>query len=259
MLSNNIKGFVKYRSLLSNLISRDLKVKYRRSILGVLWSVLNPLLMMIVITIVFSTIFRFDIPNFPIYYLTGSLIYNFFSESTSSAMYAVVSNAPLLKKVYIPKYIFPLERTMFAFVNLLFSFIALIIGLIFVPVQPNLLMFLIPVPILYTFVFSLGIGMALSALSVFVRDLFHLYSVLLVAWMYLTPIFYPISIIPENLMPLMKLNPLYYYIDYFRNIFMYGVMPTVEDNLICLLFALVSLVVGVLIFRKTQKNFVLYL
>ena len=234
MLSNRIKGFVKYRSLLSNLISRDIKVKYRRSVLGVLWSVLNPILMMIVITIVFSTIFKFQIENFPIYYLTGSLIFNFFSESTSSAMYAVVSNAPLLKKVYIPKYIFPLERTMFAFVNLLFSFIALLIALIFVPVQPSLMMFFIPIPILYTFVFSLGIGMALSALAVFVRDLFHLYSVLLVAWMYLTPIFYPIEIIPPNLMPLMKLNPLYYFIDYFRNIFMYSKMPTLEDNLMAL-------------------------
>ncbi len=255
----SLNGLFKYKSLLFNLISRDIKVKYRRSILGVLWSVLNPLLMMIVITIVFSAIFRFDIPNFPIYYLTGSLIYNFFSESTTLAMSSVVSNSPLLKKVYIPKYIFPLQRTIFSFVNLLFSFIAILLVLIFVPVEPTTLMFLTLVPILYTFVFALGIGMALSALSVFVRDIYHLYSVLLIAWMYLTPIFYPLKIIPNYLLPIIKANPLFYFIDYFRNVFMYGKMPTVQDNLICLAFALVSLVVGLLIFKKTQKNFVLYL
>ncbi len=259
MVSNTVKGFMKYKPLLLNLISRDLKVKYRRSVLGVLWSVLNPLLMMVVITIVFSTIFRFDIPNFPIYYLTGSLIYSFFSEATNAAMTSVVSNAPLLKKVYIPKYIFPLQKTIFSFVNLLFSFIAILIVLIFMPVDPTPLMFLTPIPILYTFFFALGIGMALSSLSVYVRDLFHLYSVLLIAWMYLTPIFYPVSILPENLLGIIEANPLYHFIDYFRNVFMYGQMPTLEDNLICLTFAAVSFFLGVFIFKKTQKNFVLYL
>lgn len=119
--------FLKYKYLLHNLISRDLKVKYRRSTLGLLWSVLNPLLMSIVISIVFQNFFRFDVPNFAIYYLTGSLIFNFMNEATSSAMVSIVGNAPLIKKVYIPKYIFPLEKVMFAFVNMLFSMIALVI------------------------------------------------------------------------------------------------------------------------------------
>lgn len=119
--------FLKYKYLLHNLISRDLKVKYRRSTLGLLWSVLNPLLMSIVISIVFQNFFKFDVPNFAIYYLTGSLIFNFMNEATSSAMVSIVGNAPLIKKVYIPKYIFPLEKVMFAFVNMLFSMIALVI------------------------------------------------------------------------------------------------------------------------------------
>ena len=119
--------FLKYKYLLHNLISRDLKVKYRRSTLGLLWSVLNPLLMAIVISIVFQNFFKFAVPNFAVYYLTGSLIFNFMNEATSSAMVSIVGNAPLIKKVYIPKYIFPLEKVMFAFVNMLFSMIALVI------------------------------------------------------------------------------------------------------------------------------------
>lgn len=259
MITKTLQGFKQYQSLLQNLIIRDLKVKYRRSVLGVLWSVLNPLLMMLVITIVFSAIFRFDIPNFPIYFLTGSLIFNFFSDATSGAMTSVVGNAPLLKKVYIPKYIFPLERTLFSLVNLAFSFIAILIVLIFRPVDATPLMLLSPIPIFYAFVFALGIGLALSSLSVYARDIFHLYSVLMIAWMYLTPIFYPVNIIPQNFLPLMKLNPLYHFITYFRNVFMNGVMPTLEDNLTCAALSAVSILLGLLIFKKTQRNFVLYL
>ncbi len=259
MMVNILQNFNKFKPLLANLISRDIKVKYRRSILGVIWSVLNPLLMMIIISIVFSKIFRFTIPNFPIYYLTGSLIFNFFSEATNTAMTSVVTNAPLLKKVYIPKYLFPLQKTISALVNLGFSFIAIVIVLIFMPVQPTWLMLLTPVPILYTLVFSLGLGMALSALAVFVRDVYHLFSILLIAWTYLTPIFYPVDILPESVMTILKFNPLYHFIDYFRNIFMYGVMPTFYDNLICMIFSGGFLLIGVLIFKKTQNKFVLYL
>lgn len=257
-MTNSIKGLIRYRSLLSSLISRDIKVKYRRSVLGVLWSVLNPLLMMAVMTIVFSKIFKFDIPNFPIYYLTGNIIFAFFQEATSLAMASVVSNAPLLKKVYIPKYIFPLQKTIFSFINLIFSFVAILIVLIFQPVTPNLLMILSLVPILYTFVFALGIGMILSAWAVYVRDLFHLYSVLLIAWMYLTPIFYPISILKQYAY-LENYNPLYQFINYFRNVFMMGQMPTLQDNLICVGFAAISLILGMIVFKRTQRNFILYL
>ena len=259
LLANSLLGLKKYKPLLNNLISRDIKVKYRRSVLGLLWSVLNPLLMMVVMTIVFSQFFKFDIPNFPIYYLTGSLLWNFFSEATNGAMTSVVSNAPLLKKVYIPKYIFPLEKAMFSLVNLAFSVIAILIVLIFVPVEPTPLMFLTPIPVLYTFVFSLGLGLALSAIGVLFRDIFHLYGVLLTAWMYLTPIFYPFEMGPGWAQTIIGLNPLYHFVSYFRNVFMYGVMPTLEENVICVLISVISLLLGVLIFKKTQNKFVLYL
>ena len=183
------RNIAKYKSLLHNLISRDIKVKYRRSFLGILWSVLNPLFTMAVMTVVFTKMLRFQIPYFPIYYLTGQLIFNFFSESTSSAMASIVSNSALIKKVYIPKYIFPLERILFGLVNLGFSFIAVCIMLIFVPVPLSWTMLLSVIPIVYTFVFALGMGMALAALAVFFRDLFHLYGVVITAWSFLTPIF----------------------------------------------------------------------
>ena len=168
--------FFKYKYLLHNLISRDLKVKYRRSTLGLLWSVLNPLLMSIVISIVFQNFFRFDVPNFAIYYLTGSLIFNFMNEATSSAMVSIVGNAPLIKKVYIPKYIFPLEKVMFAFVNMLFSMIALVImmgvtklGIIGSAADLNIswTIVLFFIPMLYTLVFSLGLGLILAAVNVY--------------------------------------------------------------------------------------------
>ena len=160
----NLKGsfmnFYRYRFLLQNLIQRDIKVKYRRSTLGILWSVLNPLLMMFVLTMVFSYFFRFDIENYPVYILSGQLIFNYFTESTSMAMESVIGYAPLIKKVYVPKYIFPLEKTCFSFVNLCFSCIALIVVMLVTgaPFHPTMILALYPM--LTLFVFSLEIGRA---------------------------------------------------------------------------------------------------
>lgn len=254
-----IQAFLKYRHLLSNLIKRDIKVKYRRSVLGVLWSVLNPLLMMAVIVTVFSKLWNNNVPNFPVYYLSGSLLFNFFSEATSQALSSIIGNAPLLKKVYFPKYIFPLERTLFALVNLAFSFLAMLVVLIFMPVKPTVYMLLMPVPIALLFVFSLGVGLILSAVAVFVRDLVHLYGVLLTAWMYLTPVFYPFEILPAWAQPIVRANPLYQYIAYFRNVLLYGNPPTIDQTLICIAYSLVALVAGLLIFHKMQHKFILYI
>ena len=126
----HIGTFVKYQNLLQELVIRDIKVRYRKSVLGLLWTVLNPLLMMIVITIVFSTLFKQSIPNFPIYFLTGSLIFSFNSEATTNALYSIIGNAPLIKKVYIPKYLFPLSKTVSSLVNMGFSLIAMFMVMI---------------------------------------------------------------------------------------------------------------------------------
>lgn len=251
--------FNKYKYLLINLIERDLKVKYRRSVLGLLWSILNPLLMMLVITAVFANVFKFDVKNFPIYYLTGAWIFNFVSESTTLSLTSIISAAPLLKKVYIPKYIFPLQKCMYSLVNMLFSLIAVAIVYIILQVPLHWTALLFPVVMMYTFVFCLGMSLILSSINVFFRDVGHLYSVWVTAWMYFTPIIYPISALPEAMANIIKLNPLYYYVEYARAVLIYGTVPDLQQNLICIGFSIIALLIGLLLFKKKQDKFILYI
>ena len=202
--------FYKYRFLLQNLIQRDLKIKYRRSKLGILWSVLNPLLMMLVLTLVFSYFFKSDIENYPVYLLSGQLLFTYFTDSTSNAMTSVIGYAPLIKKVYVPKYVFPLEKSCFCFINMCFSLIALIVVMIFTgaPFHPTAVLAVYPMIML--FFFSLGIGMFLASAAIFFRDIIHLWTVFTTALMYASAIFYPTSILDGTPMQfLINLNPLY--------------------------------------------------
>lgn len=251
--------FLKYRFLLANLIERDIKVKYRRSVLGILWSVLNPLLMMFVIATVFSRVFRFHVENFHVYYLTGSVIYNFISEATSTSMMSVFSSAPLIKKVYIPKYIFPLEKCLFSFVNLLFSLVAVVIVMLVSGIKFTFVALLFPIPILYALIFSTGMSLLLSALTVFFRDIVHIYGVFLTAWMYATPIIYPMEAVSEKIQFIMQFNPMYYYVQYFRDVVFYGTVPGIRFNLISITFSLGMLIIGILVFKNKQDKFVLYM
>ncbi|MCP3794777.1 ABC transporter permease [Paenibacillus sp. FSL M7-0802] len=253
-------NFNKYRYLLKQLVINDIKIKYRRSILGVIWSVLQPLMMMIVLTMVFASLFKSNIPHFAIYVLTGRIIWDLFSSGTIMAMDSVVGNASLIKKVYIPKYIFPLSKCFSSLVNTAFALIALVIVAIVsggVKLTPNL--FLIPIPLFYTFLFGVGLSFILSAYTVFFRDLKYLYEVLLTAWMYFTPQFFPMSIIPDNLKIVFELNPLYYTLQMFRDVVMYGVTPTLQQHLICASIGVVTLIIGLLVFRRKQDDFILYI
>lgn len=254
----------RYKYLLFDLVVRDLKTKYRRSALGIFWSVLNPLLMMAVLTAVFSNIMRVEVEGgFALFYLTGYLLFNFISESTNFALHSITTAAPLIKKVFIPKYIFPLEKCIFSLVNLLFSLIAFI--LVFVAfwisgnAAPSFTMLLFPIPLIYIFVFSLGISLILSALVVFFRDIGHLWGVFITMWMYASPIIYPISILPEWFAKIVRLNPLYHFVEYFRGVMIYSTLPTPCENVICILYALASLSLGIVIFRKNQDKFILYI
>lgn len=254
-----INVFFQYKDLLYNLVSRDIKVRYRKSFLGMLWTVLNPLLMMIVMTIVFSTLFKSTIDNFPVYFLAGNLIFTLNSEITNNCTYAIIGNASLLKKVYIPKYLFPLSKAGSALVNLMFSLIAMFLVMIILRVSflPTLLM--LPIPIAYAFIFSLGLGLLLSAVTVYFRDIAYFYSILLLAWNYFTPVFYPVEILPDFARKLMQLNPLYHYIDYMRNLILHGVVPGITENFVCLLMSIMMLVIGVCVFYRKQDNFILYI
>lgn len=257
-MQKTLAVFMKYRFLLMNLVSRDIKVKYRRSVLGMLWSVLNPLLMMLVMTAVFSRFFRFAIPNFPVYYLSAQLIWSFFSESTSVSMSAITGNAALIKKVYIPKYIFPLQKVLSSCVNMGFSCVALIFILLVTQTPVTITVTLFPLCFAYLIMFSLGFSLMLSAAVVYFSDIEHLYGVVLTAWMYFTPIFYPASILGD-LQWILKINPMYHFVSYFRNILMYNTLPSLQENLICLLLGVVSLLLGCLVFKKLQRNFILHI
>lgn len=270
LLKAYLHDFWRYRYLLINLISRDFKLKYRRSVLGVAWSVLNPLLMNIVMVIVFSTIMDMrgtGIENFPVYLLIGQLLFNFFTDGTSSAMSSMLSAAPLIKKVYIPKYIFPLERVCFSLVNCLLSFVALILMMIITGARLHATVFLALYPLGTLFLFTLGVGLILSAATVFFRDVMHLWSVFTTALMYFSAIFYDplqmgsftIGSLSLNVSQAIRFNPLYWYITGFRTTVLNGRPLTWSMIWICGLCSVLALGAGLLVFRRQQDKFVLHI
>lgn len=250
------ENLIKYLPLLQQFVKRDFKTKYRRSVLGVLWSVLNPLGMMIVLTMVFSTVFRQGIENFPVYLMSGQLIFNFFNEASSQAMNSIIQNGPLIKKVYIPKYLLPMASVCTSLINLLTSFVALLIVMVITQTPFSPLIFLSVIPIAYTFVFAYGMGLILCAAATSFRDVTHLYGVLTTAWMYLTPIIYPMNMLPENIQKIVGLNPLTMFVENFRSLILYQQMPSLESHLQCILVSGVTLLIGTIIFRKKQDGFI---
>ena len=254
-----LRTFIRYRGLVSELVSRDIKVKYRRSVLGYVWTVLSPLMMMAVIAVVFSYFFRYEIENYAVYLLAGQLVFNFFNESTTNAMSSIINNRSLICKVHVPKYVFPLSRVMSAFVNLMFSLAAILIMLIITRAPLHWTILLFPLPLIYLFFIALGIGLILSVLAVFFRDVLHIYSVVITALMYFTPIFYPVSILPDYAMKIMKFNPLYHIVEMFRGYVIYGTLASAGEHLICIAFGLGFTAIGLLLFKRKQDNFLMYI
>ena len=252
-----IHNFLAYKNLLKELVRRDVKTKYRRSVLGMLWSVLNPLGMMIIMSIVFSHVFRSNIENFPVYLMCGQVIFNFYNEASTVAMSSVLGNASLIKKVYVPKYLLPVSKVCSCFVNLVTSFIALVIVIVATGTKLSWTALLVFIPVIYVFVFSLGMGLMLSALVVTFRDLQHLYGILITAWMYMTPIFYPVDMLPEWVADLVRLNPLANFIEMFRDVILYNVVPSGILQAKCIVSCVVALGLGLWIFYKQQDTFIL--
>lgn len=257
---NKLQKHFQINELLKQLITRDVKLKYRRSYLGYLWSVLNPLMLMMVLVIVFSNLFRFDIPNFPLYLISGQVIFSFMTEATNMSVNSITGNASLLKKTYVPKYIFTISKVGSSLVNLIFSLGALLLVMIITGAEFSWNLIFFPFIILQLLVFCLGISLFLAAATVFFRDIQYLWGVFVSMWMYLTPIFYPISIISEEYQPLYKgLNPMYWYIEQFRDIVLYAQFPQVTSILIGSMLAVVVLVLGSIYFNKKQDEFILYI
>lgn len=254
-----ILALYQYKFLISQLVLRDFKSKYKRSILGVFWSFLNPLLTMTVQFLVFSTFFKADTHNYPVYLLSGVVCFSFFSECTTMCLSSISGNARLITKVYIPKYIFPLARSMSSSINLGISLIPLLLVCIIMGVilKPQALLFFYFLACLI--VFSLGVGMFLSSLMVFFRDIQFLWTVLIQIWMYATPIFYPAEIIPEKYKFIVRLNPLYHFIGNARTCLLNGISPEPSAYMFCAVFAIGALLIGAIVFKKTQDRFALYL
>lgn len=256
---NALIAVKKYKFLIRQLVSRDFKTKYKRSVLGVFWSFLNPLLMMSVQYFVFSTLFRSDIPNYSVYLLIGIVSFNFFSEACGMSLTSILGNAGLITKVYVPKYIYPLTRVMSSVVNLSISLIPLVIVSLVTGVRFHRPVVLALFFLLCLVVFSLGLGLLLSASMVFFRDTQFLWGVFSMAWMYATPIFYPETILPDEFKFILTINPLYYFLKNTRMCILDGLSPEPVAYFQCAVITLVMLLVGALVFRKAQDRFVLYL
>lgn len=256
---NVIHAFQRYRFLIKQLVTRDFKTKYKRSVLGVMWSFLNPLLTMLVQYVVFSTLFQSNIPNYALYLLIGIVCFSYFSESTSLTLTSIVGNAGLITKVYVPKYLYPLTRVMSSTVNFLFALIPLFAVLLLTRTPIRWSFLLLPVPIVCLFALCLGVGLLLASSMVFFQDTQFLWSVLCMLWMYVTPIFYPESILPRSLLPLFKCNPLYHILRFIRAILMDGISPEPKAYLLMFIVSFVPLAAGLFVFNKTQDRFVLYI
>jgi ABC-2 type transport system permease protein len=250
---------MKYSYLLFELVKRDFVLKYRRSFLGIIWSVLNPLLMMVILSIVFSQIFRVQIENYAVYYLTGSLIFSFMTDSTTNSLTSIVSNAGLIKKVYIPKYIFPLEKCLFSLLNSFFVLIATLIIMPILGVNLQATAILVILPFVYVLIFSFGLGLILSTINVFFSDIAHLYGILTTAWMYLTPILYPIDILPKNIQKFSIYNPMFHFVNFTRDVLIYNNIPNFKQNFTCIAISFVIFCIGILVFKSKQNKFVLYI
>lgn len=254
-----LEVFVKYNFLIQQLVSRDFKVRYKRSVLGVFWSFLNPLLTMIVQYIVFSQLFKSDIENYPVYLLSGLVVFNFFSEGVGQALGSIVGNAPLITKVYIPKYIYPVTRVLSSGINFIMSLIPLIIAALFTGERITKVYLMLPYILACVMVFTAGLGMMLAAGMTFFRDVQFLWGILSMLWMYLTPLFYPISIVPEGFRGVILNNPLYIFVNAVRDIVMEGTAPRPAEFCWCTLAALAMFAAGGIIFKKTQDRFVFYI
>lgn len=251
--------YSRYSFLIKQLVSRDFKTKYKRSALGMAWSFVNPLLTMSVQYVVFSTLFKSDIPNYPVYLLTGIVFFSFFNEAVSMGMTSITGNATLIKKVYMPKYIYPVSRIFSSLVNFAFALIPLFLVMVATgtPFRPAML--LVVFDILCLLAFIIGMTLLLTTAMTFFQDTQFLWSVASMMWQYLTPIFYPESIIPANILPIYRLNPMYQYVTFARVCIVEGVSPEPDAYFLCLFSGLAVLTLGIVVFKKHQNKFVLYL
>lgn len=253
----------RYRDLVGALVSRDLKVRYKRSAIGFLWTMLQPILMMLVLRTVFSALFQTksaEVPvNYEIYALAGILFWNFFSQSIVASMNSLRLNARLLQKLPVPKAVFPVATVLSGLVNLVFALLPLLVLLVVIghPVRPALLF--LPVAILIVALFTLGAGLLLSPLAVFFSDVVELIGVLLTLLFYLTPVIYPKDIIPESFRWVVRYNPIRSILEVFRDPIYQGEIPPLSHLTVSVVIAVLALAVGAWMFRRSSDRIPFYL
>lgn len=254
--------------ILKQLVTKDFKLKYRRSFLGMAWSVLNPLLMMIVMAVVFSTIFAqgrngsITPELYPLYLIVGNVTFTLMSDSTSQALNSIIWASSLLKKVKVHRFVFPVQKAMFSLVNYGLSLIAVAIVMLWFRIMPTYHLLWLPVGLVLLLAFCTGLGLLLAALNVFFRDVQHLWGVILTAWTYFTPIFWTtdfIDLMHPALQFLIRANPMYGFLEFMRDIFLFQTDPALGTIATCTVWAVIALALGYLVFHKTEHKFILYI
>lgn len=259
MIRRMIDGFKKYQFLLKELVKKGITLKYRRSYLGLIWTLIEPLLTMIVLTIIFGTLFGNKDKTYPVYILTGRLLYSMFSSATNAAMRSIRSNSAMIKKVYVPKYLYPLSTVLYNYVIFLLSLIVLFVVAVVLGIKPTIYLLQAFVPLLNILLLSLGVGMILGTFSVFFRDLEYLWGVALLLIMYASAIFYyPEKLLNSGYYFILKYNPLYCVIATFRDA-VFGRPMTIGYVVYSFGFSIVAIAVGFILFYKKQDKFVLYI
>ena len=250
--------FKKNRFLFQQLVHRDFTKKYKRTVLGVAWSMISPLLSLLVMRIVFTSLLGSEIEHYTIYLFSGQLIFSFFSDSTNEGMSALLNNADIFTKVNVPKYMFLLSKNVSSLINFGLTLIIYFLFVLADGISITWKFLLLVYPIVCLVIFNLGVGLILSAVFVFFRDIQYLYGIFTTLLMYVSAIFYSIETFPEMGQNLFLLNPVYLYIRYFRKIVIESTIPSVEFHLLAAVYALVALGVGCLIYKKKNHSFLYY-
>jgi len=243
-----------YRYLLKQLVRRDIVARYKRSVLGVAWTMLNPLGTMLIMTFVFSNLFK-SVQSYPVYILSGLIAWNFFAQGTNAAMSGLVWGGSLMQRIYLPRTIFGVSAIGTALVNLLLSVVPLLVVMLITQTTIHLTFLFLPISILLLTGFALGFGLLLSALAIFFPDVAEMYQILLMAWMYLTPVIYPEEIIPAQFMTIYRINPMYWMLKMFRLPVYEGVLPTLQDLWPALAWSVGMLIVGWLFFTSRSDEY----
>ena len=251
--------YAEKKFLLKQLVKRDLTSKYKDSVLGIAWSFLNPLLIMIVFTAIFSMLFGRQIENYPVYFLSGRVIYDFYKSATQGAMRSVKGNASILKKIYVPKYMFTISKVCYEFINFLISFIILFGVMLVTGAQFHVTTIFAVIPLFFLVVLIFGIGLILAVGNAYFTDVEHLYSVFALILMYASALFYPMEIVPVTVQKIFTLNPVYCAIASFRECVIYGLFPDISTLTYLAVFAFTTLGIGILLFNIYNKKLALEL